>query len=88
MDTFTITAYDAAKQVVTADITLAARANFAGITVSGYKLSNPPTDTVANVQAFFRSYADAYIAGVQSDTVRKAAVSSEVAALLNVATSF
>jgi hypothetical protein len=52
------------------------------------KLKNPPIDTVASVQAFFRSHADAYIAGKISEEAKKTAISSEVAALLNVTTNF
>lgn len=87
-DTFKITGYNAGTQTVTVDINLDPRTNFAGGLFTGVKIQNPPTDTVANVSAFFRKYADAYIAGQQSDTVKQAAIAAPVAALLNVATNF
>jgi hypothetical protein len=88
MDSFTVTAYDVNTQVVTLNATLVARPGYAGETLTALRLKNPPIDTVDNVKAFFRSYADAYIAGKISESRAKAAISSEVAALLNVATSF
>jgi hypothetical protein len=88
MDTFRITAYNATTQVVTVTVTLAARDGFAGGTYTGIKKAHPPTDTVANVKAWFREWADSYIAGVRQQTLAQAPVSAEVAALLNVTTSF
>lgn len=88
MDTFTITGYDVNTQIVTLNATLAARPGFAQETLTGLKLKNPPTDTVDAVKAFFRDYADAYIAGRTQAEAAKVAISSEVAALLNTPTNF
>jgi hypothetical protein len=88
MDTFKITGYNAATQVVTANVTLAPRTGFAGGTYTGIRKAHPPTDTVENVKAWFREWADSYIAGVQQQALAQAPVSAEVAALLNVATPF
>jgi hypothetical protein len=87
-DTYKITGYDAATQVVTVTFALAPRPGFTGATFTGVKVSNPPTDSVESVTAFFRAYADAYIAGKQAEAARAAAIDPSVAALLNVATSF
>lgn len=88
MDTFRVTGYDVNTQVVTVNFVLAPRPGYAGETITGLKLSNPPIDTVDSVRAFFRAHADAYIAGKISEEAKKTAISSEVAALLNVTTDF
>lgn len=88
MDTFTITGYNKDTQVVTATVVLAARDGFAGETLTAVKFSNPPTDSVEDVKAFFRRQADAYIAGKVSEEAKKADIALEVKALLNKATSF
>ena len=88
MDTFTITGYNRDTRVVTATVVLAARGGFAGETLTGLRLSNPPTDSVESVKAFFRAHADAYIAGKVAEQAKKVDIANEVKALLNVATSF
>lgn len=82
MDSFTITAYSAATDTVTVNATVD------GTTYTGLKLRGVPKDTVANVKAFMRAYADAYAAGKALETAAVASPSSEVAALLNVPTGF
>lgn len=88
MDTFTITAYDKTNDVVTVTFVLQAQNGFAGGTFTGVKISQPPKDTVANVQAFFRGYVNAFIAGKLTEQNDQADISSAVKALLNVATGF
>jgi hypothetical protein len=88
MDTFKITGYNKDTQVVTATFVLAPRAGYAGETLTAVKLSNPPTDSVASVQQFFRSHADAYIAGKMQEEAKKVDIALDVKALLNVVTNF
>lgn len=88
MDTFKITGYDKNTQLVTVNFVLAARPGYAGETLTGVKLLNPPTDTVENIQSFFRAHADAYISGKIFEEAKKVNISSEVTALLNVVTNF
>lgn len=88
MDTFKITGYNQTTQTVTVDFVLVARANFAGGTFLGVKIQNPPTDTVENVKAFFRLYADGYIKGVVADNLKTKAIDPSVAALVNIVTNF
>lgn len=87
-DSFTITGYAKATQIVTLNVTLAAREGFAGETITGLKLKNPPTDSVDSVKAWLRDYADAYIAGKTQEEAVKVDISDDVKALLNKATSF
>lgn len=82
MDSFTITAYSAATDTATVNATVG------GTTYTGLKLRGVPKDTVANVKAFMRAYADAYAAGKAQEAQAVAIPSSEVAALLNVPTGF
>lgn len=82
MDSFTITAYSAATDTATVNATVD------GQTFTGLKLKGVPKDTVANVKAFMRAYADAYTAGKAQEATSVAKPSSEVAALLNVPTGF
>lgn len=88
MDTFKITGYNKDTQVVTVTFVLGARDGYAGGTLTAVKLSNPPTDSVASVQQFFRSHADAYIAGKMQEEAKKVDIANEVKALLNVVTNF
>jgi len=88
MDTFRITGYDKNTQTVTATFVLAPRPGYAGETLTGAKLQNPPTDSVESVTNFFRGHADAYIAGKIQEEAKKVEISPEVAALLNVVTGF
>jgi hypothetical protein len=87
-DNFRITAYNAATDLATITFNLDARPDFPAVVNGVQGVSGVPKDTVANVKAYLRKYADAYISGKQAENVRAAAVSSEVAALLNVATGF
>lgn len=87
-DTFKITGYNKDTQVVTATFVLAPRAGYAGETLTGVKLTNPPTDSVESVQQFFRSHADAYIAGKIQEEAKKVAFNPDIVALLNVVTNF
>lgn len=82
MDSFTITAYNAATDTATVTATVG------GTTYTGLKLKGVPKDTVANVKAFIRAYADAYAAGKAQETASVSSPSAEVAALLNVPTGF
>jgi hypothetical protein len=82
MDTFTITAYNKATDTVTFNCTLN------GQSYTGLKLQGIPKDTVANVKAFMRAHADAYIAGKAQEAKAQADIANEVKALLNVATGF
>ena len=88
MDSFTITGYVKATQIVTLNVVLAARPGFAGETITGLKLKNPPTDSVDSVKAWLREYADAYIAGKTQEEAVKVDISNDVKALLNTPTSF
>jgi len=87
-DTFTVTAYDANTQTVTATVVLKARDGYAGATLTAIKLQGCPTDSVESVKAFFRGHADGYIRGKMQEEQKKQAVSPEVAALLNKVTEF
>lgn len=82
MDKFTITGY--AKATDTATVTLLVD----GTTYTGVKIQGIPHDTVANVKAFFRAYVDAFKAGKATEATAQADISTEVKALLNVATEF
>lgn len=88
MDTFTVTAYNKTTGVVTVTLVLQARTGFAGGTFTGVKVTGPPKDTVANIKAFFRAYADAFIAGKIAEGEHESDISNEVKTLLNVATDF
>ncbi len=88
MDTFTITGYNAATGVATMTFDLVARPGFAAATYTGVKIHGAPKDTVLNVKAFLRNYADAFIAGKIAESNQQSAVSAEVQALLNVPTEF
>jgi hypothetical protein len=88
VDTFTITAYSAPTDVATVTFVLQNQSGFTGGTFAGNKLKGVPKDTVANVKTFMRQYVDSYIQGKKEETAAAANVSSEVAALLNVATGF
>jgi hypothetical protein len=88
METFTITAYNAATDVATVTFVVNSRTNFTGGTFAGIKVSGVPKDSVANVKAFMRRYVEALIAGRQSENIAQANPSAEVVALLNVATEF
>lgn len=87
-DTFRITNYVAATDIATITFVLDPRPGFNGGTFAGVTMHGVPKDTVDNVKAFFRQYADAYISGKQNEAARQASISSEVAALLNVPTGF
>lgn len=87
-DNFKITAYNPATDLASVTFNLDARTDFPAVVNGIVPISGIPKDTAANVKAYLRKYADAYIAGVQATNVRGAAVSPEVAALLNVATGF
>jgi hypothetical protein len=80
MDTFTITAYDKVKDTVTFNVTVD------GQKFTGLKLQGIPKDSVSNVKAFFRSHADAYIAGKAQEAAAQADIANEVKALLNTPT--
>lgn len=86
-DQFTITAYNAATDKATVTFSLDARPSVPAATYSNILMGGVPKDTVDNVKAYFRDYADKYIAGRQQEAAR-ATVSPEVAALLNVPTGF
>lgn len=88
METFTITAYNPATDVAVVTFTVASRPNFAGGTFSGIKISGVPKDTIANVKAYMRRYAEALIAGKQVENTAQAGASPEVVALLNQPTEF
>jgi hypothetical protein len=88
MDTFTVTGYNASTGVATITFNLIARPGLNAATYTGVKIYGAPKDTVANVKSFLRSYADAFIAGKIAEGNQQSAISSEVAALLNVATDF
>jgi hypothetical protein len=88
MDTFKITGYDRNTQIVTVTFVLAPREGYAGETLTGIKLFNPPKSTVEDVRAFFRGYADAYIAGKTIEEEKKTDIAQEVKNLLNVVTNF
>ena len=88
MDTFKVTGYDKSTQTATVTIVLAPREGFAGQTITGMKIQGIPTDSVASVKTFFRNHADAYIKGKIEEEAKKVEISPEVAALLNVVTSF
>lgn len=87
-DSFRVTGYNVNTDVATVTFILDPRTNFNGGTFAGVQLSGVPKDTVDNLKSHLRSYADAYISGKQAENARAASVSSEVAALLNVATGF
>lgn len=87
-DTYKITAYNASTDVATITFNLDPRTNFPAVVNGVQGVSGLPKDTAANVSAYLRKYADAYIAGKQSENARTAAISPEVAALLNVVTTF
>lgn len=87
-DTFRITAYNAATDVATIVFNLDARTGSPAVVNGTIGISGVPKDTVENVKAYLRIYADAYIAGRQAEAVRQAAISSEVSGLLNQTTSF
>lgn len=82
MDTFTITAYSSATDIVTFNATIA------GQTYTGLKTTGAPKDSVASVKAFFKSYMDAYIQGKTIEANKVQNSPPEVTALLNVATPF
>lgn len=82
MDSFTITAYNVATDIATVTVTVD------GTTYTGLKLKGVPKDTVENVKAFMRAYADAYSAGKAQESAAITSPSSEVAALLNTPTGF
>lgn len=82
MDTFTITAYSAATGTATLNVTVG------GQTYTNFRLKGIPIDTVANVKAYIRAYADAYAAGKAQEAAAVVSPSAEVAALLNVPTGF
>lgn len=82
MDTFTITAYNAATDVVTFNATVN------GTTYTGIKTTGCPKDSVASVKAFFRAYADSYQAGKNIEANKVSNFPPEVTALLNVPTAF
>lgn len=88
MDTFTVTAYNKTTDVATITFVLVARPGFAGGTFTGVKISGSPKDTIVNVKAFLRTYADAFIEGKISENNHQADISDEVKTLLNVATDF
>lgn len=88
MDTFTVTAYNKNTDVATITFVLVGRTGFAGGTFTGVKISGIPKDTITNVKAFLRSYADAFIAGKVSESNQQADISDEVKTLLNIATEF
>jgi len=82
MDTFTITAYNAATDTVTFNATVG------GQTFTGLKVQGIPKDSVDSVKAFFRQYADAYKAGKQQEAEAQSDIPNEVKALLNTPTEF
>lgn len=88
MDTFRVTAYNKDTQTVTVTFVLAPRTGYAGETLTAVKLKNPPTDSVESVKQFFRTHADAYIAGKIQEEAKKVTLSAEVTALLNAVTEF
>lgn len=81
MDTFTITAYNVNTDVATVTFFIN------GVNYVGINLTRVPKDTVANVKAYMLAYVNAYKAGKAVEAARIAAISPQVAALLNVATS-
>jgi hypothetical protein len=87
-DNYKITAYNASTDVATITFNLDPRTNFSAVVNGVMGISGVPKDTTANVSAYLRRYADAYIAGKQAEAARTAAISPEVAALLNVVTTF
>ena len=87
-DTFTITGYNKITDVVTVTFVLTSRTGFTGGTYTGVSIAHPPKDTVVNVKAFFRNYADAFIQGKISEVATQADIAQEIKALLNTATNF
>lgn len=88
MDTFKVTGYNRDTQTVTVTFALAPRTGYAGETLTAVKLTNPPTDSVESVKQFFRTHADAYIAGKIQEEAKKVDIADEVKTLLNKVTEF
>jgi hypothetical protein len=87
-DNFKITAYNANTDVATIVFNLDARTDFPAVVNGTLGIGGVPKDTAANVSAYLRKYANAYIAGKQAEAQKIAAISPEVTALLNVVTGF
>lgn len=87
-DTYKITAYNAATDLATITFNLDARTDFPAVVNGTVGITGVPKDTVINVSAYLRRYANAFIAGKQAEAQRQASISTEVTALLNVTTGF
>jgi hypothetical protein len=87
-DTYKITGYNVNTDVATVVFNLDARTDFPAVVNGTLGIGGLPKDTAANVTAYLKKYAYAYIAGKQAEAQKIAAIAPEVTALLNVVTGF